>query len=703
MKGEVIVKGAPSAKFIVNDDTSAEFIVNGNTGAEYNVNGMGGVQGATGPKGDKGDTGPQGPQGIPGERGPIGPKGDTGDTGPKGDKGDTGDTGPQGDRGPQGPQGIQGPDGPQGPKGDTGDTGPQGPKGDTGDTGPQGDKGEKGDTGPQGERGPQGPQGIQGPAGPQGPKGDTGDVGPQGPKGDQGLKGDTGDKGDTGPQGAPGKDGTSATIIGATASIDETSGTPSVTVTNGGTESARSFDFAFTGLKGEKGDPGAGLSISGSVNTYSELPSNLTESDAGTAYFVQADGKLYVWSGTSWPADGDGAQFQGPAGPQGPKGDKGEQGPAGPKGDKGDTGAQGEKGDTGPQGPKGDTGDPGEQGPQGEPGPQGIQGPQGLQGEKGDKGDKGDTGPQGLQGPQGEPGKDGATGPKGDKGDTGPQGPAGPAGADGKDGAQGPAGTNATITGATASVTNTTGTPSVTVTAGGTESARSFNVAFTNLKGDKGDTGAGLPTTGGGNHEVLVSGPAGGTDATWSKITQKNMANGSVGTSQLINSSVTSDKVDWTTFKPYWKTVAISTSSNVTIPAGYRLYRVRLCGNKTSASSWGIIGCSQATGTTWIYIQGMSNGNWIADERSVTASSDKAVMDGARNGTATGYQTWDITISRPVKNGAHYMATWETGMTGSLTFNTGRSIFDVTNGSADINIFCDLSSAFWSVEALVES
>ena len=57
-----------------------------------------------------------------------------------------------------------------------------------------------------------------------------------------------------------------------------------------------------------------------------------------------------------------------------------------------------------------------------------------------------------------------------------------------------------------------------------------------------------MPTTGGGDNEVLVSGPAGGTDATWSKITQKNMGDSSVGTSQLINSSVTSDKVDWATF-----------------------------------------------------------------------------------------------------------------------------------------------------------
>lgn len=47
MNGDVIIKGAPSAKFIVN----------GNTGAKYNVNGMGGVQG---PKGDTGERGSKG-------------------------------------------------------------------------------------------------------------------------------------------------------------------------------------------------------------------------------------------------------------------------------------------------------------------------------------------------------------------------------------------------------------------------------------------------------------------------------------------------------------------------------------------------------------------------------------------------------------------------------------------------------------------
>lgn len=94
----------------------------------------------------------------------------------------------------------------------------------------------------KGERGEQGIQGIQGE---KGEKGDKGEQGIQGPKGDTGATGPQGEQGPTGPQGQ------SAIITGATATVDDTSGTPTVSVVAGGTELARSFQFDFSGLKGK--------------------------------------------------------------------------------------------------------------------------------------------------------------------------------------------------------------------------------------------------------------------------------------------------------------------------------------------------------------------------------------------------------------------------------------------------------------------
>ena len=124
-----------------------------------------------------------------------------------------------------------------------------------------------------------GPKDDTGPAGAQGAQGIQGPPGPVGPKGDQGTTGPEG------PQGKPGVDGKS-------------------------------------------------VSIAGQVATYADLPKNLKADDAGKGWLVEADGDLYVWSGTAFPANGSGTDFRGPAGPAGAQGPTGPAGATGPRGSK---------------------------------------------------------------------------------------------------------------------------------------------------------------------------------------------------------------------------------------------------------------------------------------------------------------------------------------------------------------------------------
>ena len=223
--------------------------------------------------------------------------------------------------------------------------------------------------------------------------------GPVGPKGDKGATGDRGPQGIQGIQGATG----ATPVITASATVGNTTGTPSVQVVKGGTTTNPTFAFNFTNLKGAQGPQGvqgiqgpqgdkgatgdrgatgergpagangtsatwhSGTDVTGT--STSAIAVAVSGSKAGDMYLNTSTSNVYkATAANSWVyiCNIKGAQgIQGPIGPQGdtgatgavgPKGDQGIQGIQGPKGDQGDTGATGAVGPAGPQGPQGPAG-----------------------------------------------------------------------------------------------------------------------------------------------------------------------------------------------------------------------------------------------------------------------------------------------------------------------------------------------------------
>ncbi len=148
-------------------------------------------------------------------------------------------------------------------------------------------------------------------------------------------------KGDTGAQGVQGATGAAAGFGTPTATVDANVGTPSVTVTASGANTAKVFNFVFKNLKGAKGDKGdtgatgaqgaTGATGAAGAAAGFGTPTATVDANVGTpSVTVTASGantaKVFNFA------------FKNLKGATGAKGDKG---------DKGDTGAQGAAGAAG--------------------------------------------------------------------------------------------------------------------------------------------------------------------------------------------------------------------------------------------------------------------------------------------------------------------------------------------------------------------
>jgi hypothetical protein len=198
-------------------------------------------------------TGQRGATGATGTGG--GATGLTGATGNTGATGLTGNTGIAGTNGATGATGTTGTAGATGATGATGTAGTAGVTGATGATGTAGTAGATGATGATGTAGTAGATGATGATGTAGVVGGTGVTGATGSTGATGLPGDTGATGATGVTGATGATGilgfgyiynlTAQSIAveaavpfdsnGPLSGITHPAGSPSITVTNGGT------------------------------------------------------------------------------------------------------------------------------------------------------------------------------------------------------------------------------------------------------------------------------------------------------------------------------------------------------------------------------------------------------------------------------------------------------------------------------------
>lgn len=152
-----------------------------------------------------------------------------------------------------------------------------------------------------------------------------------------------------------------------------------------------------------------------------------------------------------------------------------------------------------------------------------------------------------------------------------------------------------------------------------------------------------------------------------SVVTSK-IADNAITTDKIKNCSVTPDKIDWTKFKPYWRTLGVYNTASITIPSKYTHFRM-------------FIRVQAAANTARLVINSpdRTNSNCWCNYYGVNASNE---IHGAFNQPYTAGSAIAVTYIEPVNNNMSKMffATIDSFVYGGVL----RSIVHMNSAGDDI-------------------